>query len=271
MRPLLEGPEEKGVKGKALLLVVTVLLMVFVIAIVYVLFLRPTDPGPDGNGQNKDYEEISIKTEDGWLLRGDLYEPQAGKPTIILIHGMNENRKVWTPLIKDLRPKGYGVLAYDIRAHGQSAVKNGVYTSVLLREDAGNMPLDIKAMMSVLGEHDAASDGVTLVGASIGANAGAVHTLDDARINNMILLSPGDDYQGLQPMDAVKAYKGAVLFVAAYGDDIAYESCKRFEGNATNAVAKDFRYIPFGNYHGTGLFNDESIYADAKTWIDDHS
>jgi pimeloyl-ACP methyl ester carboxylesterase len=65
------------------------------------------------------YEDASFKTSDGLTLRG-WYIPSQNKAAVILLHPVASNRMGVSELAKIFARQGYGVLLFDIRAHGES-------------------------------------------------------------------------------------------------------------------------------------------------------
>ncbi len=81
----------------------------------------PLNVPPSDYGQP--YERISFVTEDGVTLAGWLIGPDhPGKkaPAIIICHGLGANKSDFTDLAVQLARRGYWVLTFDFRAHGES-------------------------------------------------------------------------------------------------------------------------------------------------------
>jgi pimeloyl-ACP methyl ester carboxylesterase len=72
------------------------------------------DPTPDGC-EATTFDGFHV-TLSGWRCR------PGGSPraTIVLLHGVADNRASWRPTIARFMPMGYEVIAYDSRAHGLS-------------------------------------------------------------------------------------------------------------------------------------------------------
>jgi len=74
--------------------------------------------------RSQDKEDVSFKTYDGVLIKGTFYTGSKGanSPTVIMLHkwGGNSSENGWTELAKRLQEKGYSVLTFDFRGHGQS-------------------------------------------------------------------------------------------------------------------------------------------------------
>ncbi|WP_026623899.1 alpha/beta fold hydrolase [Eggerthia catenaformis] len=102
---------------------------------------------------------------------------------VFLLHGNQENRKIYDQLIHDL--KGYQLIAVDTRYHGKS-LKEG---ELSLHQFA----LDIKELADELSfnEYD-------IIGFSDGANIGLTLSLLDQRLKHMVLMSPNSSPKGLK-------------------------------------------------------------------------
>jgi len=87
-----------------------------------------------------DYEEVRFPTTDGVNLAG-WYVPSHNGAAIIAIHGGNGNRTHMVYHTEVLAQEGYGVLLFDLRAHGESG---GEFFK------AANSSLDVQAAVSYL-------------------------------------------------------------------------------------------------------------------------
>ena len=65
------------------------------------------------------YENVSITTVDGLTLHG-WYLPSQNRAAVVLAHGLGQNRNYMLPYAFHLVNAGYGVLLFDLRAHGES-------------------------------------------------------------------------------------------------------------------------------------------------------
>jgi dipeptidyl aminopeptidase/acylaminoacyl peptidase len=77
-----------------------------------------------------DYEAVSFLSEDGITLKGWFVKPahpHTPLPAIIICHGVGANKSDFTELAVLLSRRGYFVLLFDFRAHGES---NGSRTSL---------------------------------------------------------------------------------------------------------------------------------------------
>jgi len=107
-------------------LAVLSLALVFFIFVIYASnrwvqsYLHPVRIIPTGASlleNNIPYQEIELTTQDGIKLAA-WYTPPQNNAVILVAHGYNDNRP--EAIYVFLAKYGYGVLAWDFRAHGQS-------------------------------------------------------------------------------------------------------------------------------------------------------
>ncbi len=79
----------------------------------------PSQPCCRAEAQAQGFEEVEFLAADGTRLAGWYRSSQNGA-VLLLLHGYGENRSSLLPQAEDLAAAGYGVLLYDLRAHGQS-------------------------------------------------------------------------------------------------------------------------------------------------------
>lgn len=102
---------------------VIIVLAVFTIALGFAEVnnaLHPPRIIPPGNTlrENKiEFQQLDLITEDGIRLSAWYTSPRKGA-VILLAHGYGDNRPEWIHAL--LAKKGYGVLSWDARAHGES-------------------------------------------------------------------------------------------------------------------------------------------------------
>lgn len=65
------------------------------------------------------YRDVAFVTSDGLTLRG-WYRPSANGAAVVLTHGYSLDRAFLLPQAEILAEDGFGVLTYDLRAHGTS-------------------------------------------------------------------------------------------------------------------------------------------------------
>jgi pimeloyl-ACP methyl ester carboxylesterase len=64
-------------------------------------------------------EPLKVVSSDGAEIYAEAYGPEGGTP-VVLAHGWTENHIYWVYEIRELVDRGFRVVAYDLRGHGQS-------------------------------------------------------------------------------------------------------------------------------------------------------
>jgi alpha-beta hydrolase superfamily lysophospholipase len=175
------------------------------------------------------YTEVQFRSTDGlrlagWWIPASRRPPRGpaasrpadfGNKTVILCHGFAADKATQLSLVRDLLPAGYNVLAFDFRAHGQSA---GQLTSLgdLERRDV------LGAVRWLRETHPNQSKKIVGVGATMGAAALIAAAADPSDEGNAIeAIAVYDAYDDLgslaldlsrqtfaSPMDWIMRYVG---------------------------------------------------------------
>jgi dienelactone hydrolase len=152
---------------------------------------------------------VTFPGADGWQLAGSLYAPEdsAGPgPAVLLLPMLGHTRETYDRLARALAAAGVRALAVDLRGHGDSTRKGGETRrwKQFTAEDWAGLPRDAAAALRYLRGVEGVDPARTaLVGASIGANAAAIAAAEEKGAKALVLLSPGLDYHGLRPLQAI--------------------------------------------------------------------
>ena len=95
---------------------------------------------PDAAAQAGDAKQVDILTADKVELKGKYYPAQATSPCVLMLHALGDScsNKEWTNFAKKMHEKGYAVLMFDFRGHGDSTtVRPGSLKPSLKPEDRG--------------------------------------------------------------------------------------------------------------------------------------
>ena len=128
---------------------------------------RPVLAPPPGGCEAATFrgDGVSLK---GWRCRAD-----ARRATLIYLHGIADNRTSSEGLIPQFRQRGFDVIAYDSRAHGESggaACTYGFFEREDLRRVVDTIP----------------SRPIVLIGTSLGAAVALQEAADDPRIGMVV-------------------------------------------------------------------------------------
>jgi dipeptidyl aminopeptidase/acylaminoacyl peptidase len=126
-------------------------------------------------------EDVLFSSADGVQLRG-WYIPSRNGVTVVMGHGLGENRVRFVPDAQFLARHGYGSLLFDWRASGESGGDTATWGD---REQ-----LDFAAAVDfVLKRPDALDGRIAAAGFSVGASAVAMAAARDTRVRAVILLA----------------------------------------------------------------------------------
>lgn len=71
--------------------------------------------------------DVRIRSADGLDLGATYQPPAPGRPVLVMAHGIGNSREQWLPIARMLAEAGYGFLAFDWRAHGESEGERGTF------------------------------------------------------------------------------------------------------------------------------------------------
>ncbi|MFT4627815.1 MAG: pimeloyl-ACP methyl ester carboxylesterase [Myxococcota bacterium] len=167
---------------------------------------------------------VQLTTADGVKIHAESFG--SGANGVVLVHGKGGSRSDWSTLSAKLSSAGFQVLAVDLRGHGESA------SGALQEADYLKMTADVDAAAAWLTAHGATS--VAAVGAELGANLALNAAANNPTIQNLLLLSPGLNHEGVKVGSAVTSYgKRPLLLVAGAGDLMASKAATILESRAT--------------------------------------
>lgn len=191
---------------------------------------------------------VSFKADDGVNIAATLYTSGKAGPGVILLHMLSRTRDDWRQVGERLAEAGFVVLAIDLRGHGDS---DKAPDEADLQE-LPKMQLDVKAARAFLAARPDVTQGrVGMAGASIGANLAILHAANDTTVRSLVLLSPGIDYRGLRPENALRKYDARpALLLVSQEDNYSTNSCRTLvkAGSGT----RDLRILS-GAGHGTTI------------------
>ncbi|MCM2272298.1 MAG: alpha/beta hydrolase [candidate division Zixibacteria bacterium] len=210
----------------------------------------------------------TVTLNDSLKMRLEIDQSRSAlQPTFICLPMMGNSTTSYEPLLHKLvavvaadtthtfqLPR---LIRMDLRGHGQSNVlgSDTVNFRTMNESEFAKYPYDAKHALEQLfrdfpGQIDTAN--LTVIGASIGANTAAMLTQLMPNIKRLVLLSPGINYKGLQPAEAITSFQGEILMVASQGDEYSYNSVREMARlNSDHVTLMIFE----GDAHGTDMIN----------------
>ena len=219
------------------------------VLMIFVLLAVTCNITPSSAASISSPKVVHFKTKDGWTIVGDLYTPiRKAKGVVILLHQRGGSASDWAPLCVTLQKNGYEALAIDARGTGRSTKGPG--------------PMGINAPWLTTPDiagaiHYLKTNNAILIGASFGANNALIYASEhQKKLNGIILLSPGKDYNGLTALPAAQLCNVPVSIFVSEHDPIPQ--------NGPVIIARNLPHgdichlvVLHGNVHGTGLLNSK--------------
>lgn len=183
-------------------------------------FITPQDDGLN-------VEEVSIPTKNNKKLFGWWLAADAVAPTIILMHGWDRNISRLIPYIKNLQHRGYNLLAFDTRHHGNSDSDD--FSSMV------KFAQDISASIDFIKKKPTVNDSVFMIGLSIGGAASIYAASTDSRIKKIITIGAPSNPAQVMTMHMRKKHIPRPIIWAAF-KIMEFRIGKRFSqlASATN-------------------------------------
>lgn len=147
-------------------------------------------------------------------------------PVAICLHQYRSDKDSWAPLLPALQGAGFTTLALDQRAHGGSTKKGSETVKVedVPREAFGALlrrgPEDVKAALAWLRANGSAAKQVVLIGASYGCSVALLTYAEVPEVKALVLLSPGEEYFGVDVRPALNAWNGPLLVLSSTEDPL---------------------------------------------------
>ncbi|MBD3333873.1 alpha/beta fold hydrolase [candidate division GN15 bacterium] len=226
--------------------------------------------------------ELEVETDDeltmyGWLTPSPISDKPA--PLWVLLHQRAEDHTSWEEFIaqiarrfanKKAKPINHPhILAVDLRGHGKSTQFGDFSLSHanMRNEHFVRIPLDVAQMLQQLFKNEEVdlmidTPNTVFIGASIGANAAIMATaeLDSLPVRAVVMLSPGEHYADMFPMESMQKFNGYMLGITSTEDKFAAASMDYFE----KKLGDDIDVIRYSAYsHGTGILDRHPESTDA--------
>src|SRR3989344_169443 len=199
-------------------------------------------------------EKVDFKTADGVSIYASHWRGEKGSPAVLLLHMMPAARSSWDEFADKLYASGFGVLAIDLRGHGESEGGPDGFRD-FSDEDHQKSIEDVRAAIAfqVAEGHSK----FFIAGASIGANLALAYLAESERGGAAVLLSAGLNYRGIQTLplaEKVRPEQG-VLLAAAKDDVRSGGSAAEMAEEIFRASAgkKEIKILEYGG-HGTDMF-----------------
>jgi pimeloyl-ACP methyl ester carboxylesterase len=215
------------------------------------------------------FKKHAFITADKTRLMADIYSAPGDKahPCVILLHQLGRNNGDMVPLIQPLLAEGFTVVNLDMRGHGASVnrLTGNVPYNKFTDADWAQLPFDLRVVRdNLITVPNIDVQKFAVIGASIGANASIIQARMAANIAAAVLLSPGMDFHGLKPAEAMAGYHKPVLLVAAKDDVYSADSALKLSKMNSKSTLD---ILPNGG-HGYQMFvAHPELAKQIATWL----
>lgn len=223
--------------------------------------------------------ELELRAVDGWTLHAVWQAAEAGKPTVVLLHGTGQRKEDWRAVARALAKAGYGYAAVDLRGHGASRVtpSGETITYKKLRalknaNDYEDMTRDAEAAVASLTGAGVPEETIALMGAEVGGSVAVKYAAVHPKVPFVIILSPGLAWQEIPIVNAVRAFKGRsmpILMIHSDADKRSSRETPLLYAFAKNSVGeRNVTLMVVPQERGIRLFRaNKDLAARVLAWI----
>jgi pimeloyl-ACP methyl ester carboxylesterase len=141
---------------------------------------------------------VMFLAEDAYQVRGSYWEARNdGAVSLLLVHDRSSDRSVWDPYVRFYLSRGWSVLTFDLRGHGESVRQE---TRAALQPpgtpdtpwEAG-WPLDVKAALAFAARQPRADPGKrAIIGLGLGADLASAAAARGRGAGSVVCVSPDE-------------------------------------------------------------------------------
>lgn len=237
-------------------------------------------PAPKPAGPSLPGEVVELKTVDGWALKAMFAPSVPGKMTFLLLHGTGQRKEDWKRLAFPLTRAGYGVMAVDLRGHGESRISPSgeELTWKKLRatptaNDFIDMSRDAEAAVAWLAGQGVPEDSIGVIGAEVGGSVAIRYAATHQKVPLVVMLSPGMRWQEVLTPNALRALKRPiptpVLMVYAEADKRSSKEVPILYAFAKSAVGpRHATLLSVPQERGTRMFRAQrALVGQLIAWL----
>jgi dienelactone hydrolase len=159
--------------------------------------------------------------------------PAERPPAVVLVHGFTADRETMSSLARKIAQNGYGVLAIDVRGHGEN---RNPFENDFARE---TLRPDVKAAVDFLRASDRVDGSrIAVIGHSMGAGAVLDYASNDPELKGAIMISGGFSLGPVRP-------KNALFIFAQHDPDFIQDLSKIFAAHLAGV-----QQVALGNLYG---------------------
>lgn len=220
-------------------------------------------------------DEVQVQTSDDVMLIGDFYVPRSKKslaPGVVVVHQAGGNRAELESLSTRLQKQGFGVLALDLRGHGDSATEDMSWQD---GNDDERRKLwsfsmrDLDAAVTFLTEQEGMhGTNLSLVAYGNGGTLVARHAVRDENVRAIAMVQPGQPYHGFNFAKDL-ADLGGLPTLMAVSKDCRPEVARLAEKAEEDDGSGGWIDIVVTKAKSDEILGDKRLPAEIAKWLED--
>ena len=222
---------------------------------------------------SKKKETVVLRTEDKQKLRGTFYVPKSKKdraPAALLVHSAGADRSEMKVLAELLQKRGFGVLAIDLRGHGESVNKELDWSTMDEegRERAWAYALrDIEAGAEWLrGRKDIHTSNLTVVGSGTGCTLAVRHAVNDENARAVVLISPRSEQLGFNVLRDLRDLGGLPTLIVAEKE--SHDEARRMtEASHKSNGGDEYIEVCYLKCKAEKMLTDKRMKSNVGNWL----
>ncbi len=214
-------------------------------------------------------QSVEIQTSDEMKLAATFYEPRKKErsPAVLLVHDAGGNRDQLQGIAESLQKRGFGVLAVDLRGHGESKSDKVDWQELDEKGQASLWqlaPRDISAAADWLLEQELVhSTNLSMVGFQAGCALAARHAEQDENVISMVLLSPRKQDFGFDVEQTILNVNGLPTYVV----DKKNPEVERMVTEANAMGSSEWITFDTVNSKKTTVLDDRKTASRVSKWL----
>ncbi|MDT8286228.1 MAG: alpha/beta hydrolase, partial [Elusimicrobiales bacterium] len=184
--------------------------------------LLPLLAAPSPAQEPRAEEAVTFPAADGWNVHADYRPPSEGAPVVLLLHSHKSSSAEWKAFQSQLKRRGYGYLAPDMRGHGRS-VTDPSGSTVTWRNfrysgsdnEYNKMIRDVDGALVFLSTRSVPMDEVVIAGSVLGANLAIKTAAIYKEIPKVVAISPVLNVNDVLVVNPLRAYGRKPLLMLA--------------------------------------------------------
>lgn len=221
-------------------------------------------------------ETVRLVTSDRVILAGSYFAPRmrggAKVPGVLLVHDAGSTRSAVLGMAVYLQRKGFGVLAVDLRGHGESMTPDLIWANLDKSARGSTWAFasrDLEAAASyLLKRTEIHAANLSLVGVGAGGALALRHAMEADATRAVVLLSPPLDAMGFDMTVGVSKLEGLPCLIVAPKEGREQAEGMQSRGHAAND-GYEYVTVQVMKTAADEFLSDKRLNSSFSKWLTD--